>query len=292
MTLFLQLVLSGLGWGGIYALAALGLTLIYKTSNVVNFANGAMATVVSMLVWTLHTGAGMPIALSWLFAVAAGALLGALTDVVFMRRLRSAAIIVSIVMTLGLLLLFEGLTGVIWGFEPKAVPLVLNGPVITFGSLAISRNNLFIAGLTVVLGLVLYAFYEHTRPGLAVRAVAEDSEVAMLMGISRRRVVTASWAAGVAITGAPAPLAAPAAGGLTPTFMESIAVFAFAAAVLGGFGSLLGAVVGGFLIGIVTNLVAGYWSNNLQLTLVFALIVAVLYIRPEGLFGRRARVRL
>lgn len=291
MTLFFQLVLSGLGFGGIYALAALGLTLIFKTSNVVNFGYGAMGTVVAMLVWTLHSSAKLPIAASWLLAVAAGALLGVVMETAFLRRVQAAAIIVSIVMTLGLLLLIEGLTGVIWGFAPKAVPPVLSGSSITFGSLAISRDDLFIAGLAVALGLILYAFYEHTRLGLAVRAVAEDAEVAELMGISRRRVVTASWAAGVAVTGAAATLAAPSVG-LTPTFMDDIAVFGFAAAVLGGFGSLLGAVVGGFLIGIVSNLVAGYISTNLQLTLVFALIVVVLYLRPEGLFGRPAWVRV
>lgn len=290
MTLFFQLMLSGLGFGGIYALAALGLTLIYKTSNVVNFGYGAMATVVAMLVSTLHTSMGLPVAAAWLVAVAAGALLGVVVETAFMRRVASAAIIVSIVMTLGLLLLIEGLTGVIWGFQPRAVPPVVSGHTVTFGSLAISRNDLFIAGLAVALGLVLYAFYEHTRLGLAVRAVAEDAEVASLMGVSRRRVITLSWAAGVALTGAAATLAAPSVG-LTPTFMEGIAVFAFAAAVLGGFGSLLGAVVGGFLVGILSNLVAGYLSTNLQLTLVFALIVVVLYLRPEGLFGRGARVR-
>jgi branched-chain amino acid transport system permease protein len=290
MTLFFQLVLSGLGFGGIYAIAALGLTLIFKTSNVVNFGYGAMATVVSMLVWTLHSSLKLPIAASWLLAVVAGGLLGVVVETAFMRRVQASAIIVSIVMTVGLLLLIEGLTGLAWGFQPKPVPPVLSGPSVTFGSFAISRNDVFIAGLTVILGLALYVFYEHTRFGLAVRAVAGDAETASLMGISRRWVISLSWAAGIAVTGAAATLAAPAVG-LTPTFMENIAVFAFAAAVLGGFGSLLGAVVGGFLIGILSNLVAGYLSANLQLTLMFALIVATLYVRPEGLFSRGAEVR-
>lgn len=290
MTLFFQLVLSGLGFGGIYAIAALGLTLIFKTSNVVNFGNGALATVVSMLVWMFYSSLKLPIAASWLLAVVAGGLLGAGVETAFMRRVQGSAIIVSIVMTVGLLLLAEGLTGMAWGFQPKPIPPALRGPSVTFGSFAISRNDLFIAGLTVILGLALYGFYEHTRLGLAVRAVAEDGEVATLMGISRRWVISLSWAAGVAVTGVAATLAAPTVG-LTPTFMENIAVFAFAAAVLGGFGSLLGAVVGGFLIGILSNLVAGYLSTNLQLTLMFALIVVVLYVRPEGLFRRGAQVR-
>lgn len=291
MTVFVQLALSGLGFGGIYALAALGLTLIYKTSNVVNFAYGAMATVVAMLVWTLQAKGGLPIALAWVLALLAGGLLGAGSELAFLRRLESAATLVSIVMTLGLLLLVEGLTGVAWGFAPKAVPPVLGGSSVTFGQFALSRNELFVIGLTIALGVVLYLFYERTRLGLAVRAVAADPEVASLMGISRRWVVSLSWAGGVALTGVAATLAAPSVG-LTPTFMDSIAVFAFSAAVLGGFGSLLGAVVGGFLVGILSNLVAGYLSSNLQLTLMFALIVVVLYLRPDGLFGRAVRVRV
>lgn len=291
MTVFLQLVLAGLGFGGIYGLAALGLTLIYKTSNVVNFAYGAMATVVAMVVWTLQAKAGLPIAVAWVLAVAAGGLIGAACELLFMRRVQASATIVSVVMTLGLLLLTEGITGVAWGYGPKAVPPVLGGPSVTFGQFSLSRNDLFVVGLTVVLGLVLYAFYERTRLGLAVRAVAVDPEVAALMGISRRWVVALSWAAGIAVTGVAATLAAPSVG-LTPNFMDSIAVFAFSAAVLGGFGSLLGAVVGGFLVGILSNLVAGYLSSNLQLTLMFALIVVVLYLRPDGLFGRAERARV
>lgn len=291
MNVFLQLVLAGLGFGGIYALAALGLTLIYKTSNVVNFAYGAMATVVAMMVWTLQSRLGIPIALAWVLAILAGGVIGVVSEALFLRRVEATLTIVSVVMTLGLLLLIEGLTGVVWGYGPKAVPPVLGGPSVTIGQFSLSRNELFVIGLTVVLAVALYIFYERTRLGLAVRAVAADPEVASLMGISRRWVITLSWAAGVAVTGVAATLAAPSVG-LTPTFMDNIAVFAFSAAVLGGFGSLLGAVVGGFLVGILSNLVAGYLSNNLQLTLMFALIVVVLYLRPDGLFGRAVRARV
>jgi branched-chain amino acid transport system permease protein len=290
MTVFAQLVVSALGFGGIYALAALGLTIIFKTSNVVNFAYGAMATMVAMVAWTVHTGLGLPTAVAWVLAILGGAALGVVSEASFLRRVEGTAPIVSIVMTLGLLLLVEGLTGVIWGFGPKGFPSVISGPGIAAGPVSIDRNDLFITGLTLVIALGLYAFYQRTRLGLAVRAVAEDPEAASLMGISRRWVLGLSWAAGVAVTGVAATLAAPSVG-LTPTMMDNIAVFAFAAAVLGGLGSLAGAVAGGFALGVLANLIAGYASANLQLTLVFALIVVVLYLRPQGLFGRAARVR-
>ena len=290
MTVFAQLVVSALGFGGIYALAALGLTIVFKTSDVGNFASGARATGVDMVAWTVHAGLGLAAAVAWGLANLCGRALGAVSEAGFLRRVEGAPAIVSIVMTLGLLLLVEGLTGVIWGFGPKGFPSVLSGAGIAAGPVSIDRNDLFISGLTVVIALVLYAFYERTRLGLAVRAVAEDPETASLMGISRRWVLGLSWAAGVAVTGVAALLAAPSVG-LTPTMMDNIAVFAFAAAVLGGLGSLAGAVVGGFAVGVLANLIAGYASTNLQLTLVFALIVMVLYLRPQGLFGRAAQVR-
>ncbi|HUZ22833.1 MAG TPA: branched-chain amino acid ABC transporter permease [Streptosporangiaceae bacterium] len=290
MTVFLQLVVSALGFGGIYALAALGLTIIFKTSNVVNFAFGAMATVVAMVAWTANVSLGLPIALAWVLAILGGGALGAAAESVFLRRVEGAPPIVGIVMTLGLLLLVEGLTGLAWGYGPKVIPNVFSGPSIAIGPVFVDRNDLFITGLALAIAIGLHFFYARTRLGLAVRAVAEDAEVASLMGISRRWVLAVSWAVGVAVTGAAATLAAPSIS-LTPTMMDNIAVFAFAAAVLGGLGSLAGAVAGGFAVGIVANLIAGYASTNLQLTLVFALIVVVLYLRPQGLFGRVARVR-
>ena len=290
MTEFMQLVVSALGFGGIYALAALGLTIIFKTSNVVNFAYGAMATVVAMLVWTAHADLRLPTALAWVLAILGGAALGGAAEGGFLRPIGQAPPIVSIVMTVGLLLVVAGMTGVIWGFGPKSVPAVLSGPSIAAGPVSVDRNDLFVAGLALAVALALSLFYQRTRLGLAVRAVAEDAEVASLMGISRRWVLTLSWAVGVAVTGTAAVLAAPSVG-LTPTMMDDIAVFAFAGAVLGGLGSLTGAVVGGFTVGILADLIAGYASANLQLTLVFALIVVVLYLRPQGLFGRSTQVR-
>jgi branched-chain amino acid transport system permease protein len=161
----------------------------------------------------------------------------------------------------------------------------LHGSSFAIGSALLDRNNALMLAITVLLAIALYLIYQHTRLGLALRAVASDRDTASLMGIQTRRYISLSWAVGVLVAGVSAILIAPALS-LTPTFMENVAVFAFAAAVLGGFGSLLGAVVGGLVIGIMSNLVSGYFSNNLQLTFVFILILIVLYVRPNGLFGR------
>jgi branched-chain amino acid transport system permease protein len=287
---FFQFVVGGLGFGGIYAFAALGLVLIFKTSDVVNFAFGAMATVVTLILWTLLNHAGLPFAGAWVLAMVIAMMIGAATNLTLLRRLHRSTTIVQIVLTLGLLILIEGLAGVLWGYAPKSLPQPFSGTAVSVASFLITPNDLFIIGLTVVVGLALFVVFEWTRLGLAMRAVAADREVASLMGIHTSRYVTGAWAVGTALSGIAAILVTPSLS-LDPTMMDEVAVFAFAAAIVGGFGSLIGAVVGGFLIGVVSNLIAAYVSTNLQLTLIFVVIVAVLYLRPEGLFGVRATSR-
>jgi branched-chain amino acid transport system permease protein len=282
-----QYIISGLPFGGIYALAALGLVLIFKTSGVVNFAFGAMATASTLILWSGLHDAGLPLALAWIVAMGAAMAIGACTEATLLRRIESSPVLIQIVLTLGVLMVIEGVAGTIWGYEPKAVPVVTQGKPLGFAGFLLTPNDVFIIALTVALGLALFVILERTRIGLAMRAIAADREVASLMGVRTARYVTASWAIGVAISGVAAVLVAPTVG-LDPTMMDGISVFAFAAAILGGFGSLAGAVVGGFLIGIFSNLIAAYISTNMQLSLIFGMIIAILYVRPQGLFGVEA----
>ncbi|MDA8102908.1 MAG: branched-chain amino acid ABC transporter permease [Nitrospiraceae bacterium] len=290
MTLFFQLIVSGLGFGAVYALGAISLTVIFNTSNVVNFASASLSSAVALLMWLALVRLHLSVLLAWLFALVAAMVIGALVEAAFLRRVERSSLIVQIVMTLGLLVAIEGLDGALYGFNPKTLPHVIHGPSIAIGSVFLDRNDAFILGLTLVLTFVLYLVYQRTRLGLALRAVASDREVASLMGIQTQRMVSLSWAIGVLLAGVSAILIAPSIS-LTPTFMENVAVFAFAAAVLGGFGSLPGALVGGLLIGVMSNLISGYLSNNLQLTFVFIMILLVLYVRPNGLFGKRVMSR-
>lgn len=287
---FIQFVVGGLGFGGIYAFAALGLVLIFKTSGVVNFAFGAMATVITLILWSLLNHTGLPFAAAWVLAMVAAIMIGAVTNATLLRQVERSSVIVQIVLTLGLLILIEGLAGVLWGYSPKSIPQPFSGTSINVASFLITPNDLFIIALTVAVGLGLFVVFEWTRVGLAMRAIAADREVASLMGIHTGRYVTGSWAVGTALSGIAAILVAPSVS-LDPTLMDQVAVFAFAAAILGGFGSMIGAVVGGFIIGVASNLIAAYVSTNLQLTLIFAVIVAILYARPQGLFGVRATSR-
>ncbi len=290
MTLFFQLIVSGLGFGAVYALGAISLTVIFNTSNVVNFASASLSSAVALLMWVALYRLHFQIVLAWLFALACAVVIGMVVEAAFLRRVEKSSIIVQIVLTLGLLLAIEGLDGALYGFNPKTLPHVMKGSSIAIGSVFLDPNDAFILAMTLVLTAVLFFVYKRTRLGLALRAVASDRDAASLMGIQTQRLVSLSWAIGVLLAGVSAIVIAPSIS-LTPTFMENIAVFAFAAAVLGGFGSLPGALVGGLLIGVMSNLVSGYISNNLQLTFVFILIMIVLYVRPNGLFGKRTAVR-
>jgi branched-chain amino acid transport system permease protein len=287
---FGQYVIHGLAFGAIYALVALGFNLIFKTTGVVNFAAGAMGMTVTMILWSA-LDRGLPLAVAWLIAMAAALAVGALTEAVFLRRIEASPALIQIVVTLGLLLTIEGAAGLVWSYEPKAVPTAVNGSAVAIGPWYTSPNDIFIVGLSLALAGGFYVIFERTRVGLAMRAVAQDREVAALMGVRSFRYVTAAWAVGVLMAGIGAILFAPSQG-LSPTMMDNAAVYAFAAAVLGGFGSLAGAVVGGFLIGIFQNLIGGYLSTDLEVSLIFLLIVLVLYVRPEGLFGVAAKTRL
>lgn len=285
LQLFGEYLLGSVGFGGIYALAALGLVLIFKTSGVVNFAFGALASLVTLILWSGLNQLGLPVLGAWVLAVVAALVIGGLCEVFLLERLRRASITIQIVLTLGLLLFIQGISGIFWGYTPKGIPAAFSGNSIGGGGFFIEPSDIFIVALTLFVALLMSLVFERTRIGLGMRAVAADRETASLMGVPVRRYVLASWGVGVMITSLAAFLVAPKVS-LSPTMMENIAVFAFAAAVLGGFGSLVGAVVGGFVIGIVANLIAGYLSTNYQLTLVFVLIVVVLYLRPQGLFGR------
>lgn len=285
-----QLVLGSLGFGGVYAVAALSLVFIFKTSGVVNFAFGAVGTVVALLLWTFFTAAHLPLYVTWPLAVVAALALGAVLEIGLLQRIEKQPLLIQVVLTLGMLLFIEGLAGIIWSYRQKSIPLVVAGHPLSIAGADITPDALFIFVFSIVAGVAAYVIFERTRLGLAARAVAHSREVASLMGINTRRVVTVSWAVGVLLSGIAAILVSPALS-LTPNTMDNIAVYAFAGAILGGFGSIPGAIVGGLLVGVVSNLVAGYLSTNLQLTLVFALIVLLLYIRPQGLFGVKEAVR-
>src|SRR5436305_7155900 len=163
MVEFGQFVIGGLGFGAIYALAALGLVLIFKTTGVVNFASGAMATVATFVLWTALTAVGLPLIAAWLCAMAAALVIGALTEALFMRRVEGMPVLIQIVVTLGLLLLIEGLAGLIWHYDLKSVPKVANGASLAVGPFVLSPNDPVLRALALALTAAFYLVSERTR---------------------------------------------------------------------------------------------------------------------------------
>lgn len=265
---------------------ALGLVLIYKTSDVVNFGQGDMAMVSTFVAFTLLS-AHWPLPLAFLGALAFAGLLGIVIERGVLRpaRNRQAPVLTLVVITLGVAQVLNGLAGVIWGHDVKRFPAAVTGPPLALGPAVVTLEQLFNLAVGSTLALVLYAFFRATTWGIALRAVAQNPTAARLMGISVDRALALAWGMGVGLGAVAGMLAAPAIF-LEPNVMLEPLIKGFAAAVLGGFTSLPGALVGGLVLGVLENLVAGYIATELKTTFAFALIVAVLALRPAGLLGR------
>lgn len=280
----MQIVLSGLVFGCVYGLAALGLVLIYKTTSVVNFAQGEMATISTFVSFVILTTMGVPYFLALFLALLFAAILGVVIYQVFMKRLRFAPPLNQMVVTLGLFLILNGVAGLIWGHNSSSFPEAIQGNSIQVGSVFITPNEFFIVGLTVVLMLIAFLVFRFSKIGLAMRAASQDIIAAEIMGIKVSQVYMFTWVVGSILGGVAGIMTAPITF-LSTNMMMDILIMAFAAAVLGGFVSMPGALIGGLIIGVFENLVSYYISTEMKLVFTFLLIILMLYIRPQGIFG-------
>lgn len=286
----MQIVVSGLIFGCVYGLAALGLVLIFRTTGVVNFAHGEMAMVNTYIAFTFLSHYQMPFFAAFFLALLISAVMGVLVYLLFIRYVNEAAHLNQLVLTLGLFMVFHGAAGLIWGHRPNGFPKAINSSPFELGNVFLSMNDLFILGITLLLALALFFLFRYTRIGLAMRASAQDLTAARLMGINVNIVYMVTWGAGT-ILGAVAGLLAAPYTFLSVTMMFNILIMAFAAAVLAGFASLPGAVLGGLLIGVFRNLIRFYWDPKMALIATFVLIVVILYVRPQGIFGGRQVIK-
>ena len=281
-----QLVASGLALGSIYALLALSLVLINKATDVVNFAQGEMAMFGTFICFTLLTRTGLPLVAVLILAVPIGALLGIATERIAMRPLQAAPPVNALIATIGLWLIFHHAAGWIWGYDPVRFPSLFSPAPVDILGARIAENSLGIIGVSLAVVALLYLFFEHTRMGVAMRAASMNRRAAQLMGVNIDRVALVAWALAAAISVVSGFLVAPLTF-LDFEMMFAVLLKAFAGAILGGFNSLPGAVVGCLVIGVVENLFAAYVSTAFKDTFAFAIIIAVLMFRPQGLFTRR-----
>lgn len=284
MDMFLHQVLGGLATGGIYASLALAMVMIYQSTHHVNFAQGEMAMFSTFVAWMLMQ-AGMPYWGAFAATVLLSFLLGAVVEVCVIRPLRHAPVLSVVTVFVGLLVLFQALAGWLFGYTVKEFPSPFVDSTWRVGNY-ISPHQLGATAVTLVMMGLLYGFLRWTTVGLSMRAVAQNPISAALSGIRVKRMLMLGWGLAAAIGAVAGVMVAPVVF-LDPHMMTGVLIYAFAAALIGGIDNPAGAVGGGFLVGVMENLIGTYLiGSDLKLSVALVFIVAVLIVRPSGLFGR------
>ncbi len=279
---FLQQVFSGLASGAVYASLALALVMIYRSTELVNFAQGEMAMFSTYIAWTL-VNAGLPFGAAFVITLAVSFLGGMAIERIIVRPVENAPVFAAVVVCIGLLLIFNSLAGFLFTYTVQDFPSPFpDRPVL--GALMTTRD-LGVIAVTLVMLALLFAFFRFTTTGLAMRAAAQNPESARLCGIRVGRMLAVGWGL-AALIGATAGIMVAPVLFLDPNMMSGVLLYAFAGALLGGITSPVGAVVGGLIVGVTENLVGTYLiATQLKLTVALALIIIVLVLRPNGLFG-------
>jgi branched-chain amino acid transport system permease protein len=289
---FISFTLSGISFGMVYAAIGLSLVLIWRATRILNYAQGGMAMFTTFIALSVIHATGS----YWVgFAVAlvTGFVLGAVIERVVIRPVEDKPPLNAVVVTIGLLVLLEGLSGIIYGGQFRSFPAAFSIVGLHAGAteIALSHFDLFVIGSVLVAALLLAVLFRYTPVGLRMRAAAFQPDVARLLGVRVGRVLTLGWAL-AGVIGALAGLLISPSTFLYPNSMDSVFVLGFTAAVIGGLDSPFGAVVGGLLLGIVLNYVGGYLGSDLVTVFGLLLLLAVLMIRPSGLFSANTTRRV
>jgi branched-chain amino acid transport system permease protein len=291
---FAQQTVSGLANGGIYASLAVALVLIYRATEVINFAQGALATFTTYVAWQLISW-GLSYWEAFVVTLLIAFVGGFAVELIAIRPVeRRGNQLTVVIAAIGLLILVEGATGWIWGNGIKFVPSAFPAHFYHLRGATISLQDLGTIGVSLASVVALWAFFQFTKVGLAMRAAAVRPEAARLVGVRVSWMLSLGWGLAAVLGAIAGLMAAPNPSYLLqPTMMDGVLIYAFAAAVLGGLESAFGAVVGALLIGVLLNLLESYvhWvTPQLLLPVAFAVMLIVLLVKPSGLFGR-TRVR-
>lgn len=288
-----EILFSGLSTGTIYALVALGFILIYKSTGILNFAQGELCMVGAYICFSFATLLELPYLLSILIAVAIGSLLGALIDRMLFRKLVGEPAHTTILVTIGLASILVSITELIWGSDTQSIKSPFIGKAIKVGELIFSHNSIVTIIVSIILFLLFIVFFRRTLLGVALMGTAEDSDTAGLMGINVKRMRMLAWILG-AFTATVAGIFL-AEKSFVHTGMAHIGLKAMSAAILGGMNSIGGAIIGGVLVGIIettaatflTDLnVGGFHFGDVKDVTAFVIMILVLMIRPHGIFGK------
>jgi branched-chain amino acid transport system permease protein len=286
--IFAQQTVAGLAQGAVFASLALALVLIYRATEVINFAQGEMAMATTYIAYQL-TVWGVSYWASFALTLVIAFFFGMIIQIVFIRPVQHKSVIAVVIVTVGLFILIDGIVVWIWGADLKFMPLPFGTEVYNVRGIAFSRSDLGVLMVVLLTVVVLWALFKYTKLGLAMRAAALRPAAAALVGVRVDWMLALGWGL-AAVLGAVAGLMTAPTQFVQPTMMLAILLYSFAAAVLGGLESPAGAVVGGLLLGVFLNLMGqyvGFATSELRLPIAFGVLLIVLLIKPNGLFGRK-----
>lgn len=289
---FFMQVINGLNIGSIYALVALGYTMVYGIAKLINFAHGEIIMVGSYLVFVCMVTLGLPMVISVLISIVCCALLGVIIEKVAYKPLRNSSRISLLITAIGVSYLLQSSFQLIFTSNPKPFPTIVNLPPLTFGDFSISANYYLTFMISVILMVILDRFVKYTKTGKAMRAVSEDQGAAQLMGININKTISITFALGSALAAVAGILYSSSYPLINPFMGSTLGIKAFIAAVLGGIGIIPGAVLGGFILGLVESLTKAYISTQLTDAIVFSILIFVLVFKPSGILGKNRKEKV
>ena len=290
---FMQQVVSGLASGGIYALLALALVIIHRSTGVINFAQGEMAMFSTYIAWTLTVNHGWSYWPAFVATLAISFVGGVATHRIVIRPVERGSVLRIVIVTIGLLIAINGFVVWQWTGEPQQLESPFGSGVVDVGGVAIAAQDIGTIVVALVIVALLWALFQYTKVGLALRASAVNPDEARLVGVRVTWMLALGWGLAATLGAVAGMLTAPSVG-LDPQMMQAILIYAFAAAVLGGIDSPIGAVVGGLLLGVLLNMlgylsqygVFDWFTEELRLPTALLIILVVLLVKPTGLFGK------
>lgn len=286
MATFLQLLFSSLESGSVYALAALGVIIIYRTSKMTNFAQGSLGMFNAFVATIFLISNDLPPFVAALIGMLSALATGVAVDMAIMRRARRVSPLAKQIITFGLIMLFSGIAPMVFGTSPLSFPRFINTGTLMVASASITHNAVFNILLGAGIMLILFYFLQYTKWGLAVRVTASNEQTARLMGVPTRLVTMGAWATAAALGTLSALMLAPAIT-VNISMMDNVQINALIACVLGGFQTFYGPVIGAYIIGFSKNMLSYYVSSTWGDAILYALILAFIVFRPNGIIGKK-----